>query len=103
LILPRLYLNDVKVNQSRTSDITIPPTGLVTFESGQSVVGSVFQKKDGKLVWLHQFDPLKRYTQLVFQPGEYVVIYRYETANSSTYTIEKSFTVKPQDQYTLHL
>lgn len=103
LVLPRIYMDDVTINQSRSTQITIPPTGIIAFENRQAIVGGIFYKKDGKLEWVYQFDSEKKYTQLVFQPGDYVIIYRYESSNTSAYTIEKPFTVNPLDQYTINL
>ncbi|MFN3918146.1 MAG: vWA domain-containing protein [Flavobacteriales bacterium] len=103
MILPALIMDNVKINQSKLTNITIPHTGLITFENNKPIVGDIFYKKDGKLEWVYKFDSEKSFNQLVFQPGDFIIIYRQENANTSVYTVEKAFTVKPGDQYIINL
>lgn len=94
LTLPRLYFEDVKVNQSDYTYVDIPGSGLLKYTSSKNIVGQIFVVSDeSKDEWVCDLDPAKLTDQFYLQPGFYKLVYRVKTAVSTDYTIVKPFQI----------
>ena len=51
LTLPRTYIEDVSIAQSRTTTVEIPQAGLVSIGMSSKGYGSVFQMKGEEMVF----------------------------------------------------
>ena len=93
LTLPRIYLTDVEIGQSKTTTIQIPTPGLATLISNSTGFGSVYLEKDNKLDLIYTLSQNSVKENLVLQPGSYRVLFRPRNSTMSIYTVEKRFTV----------
>lgn len=94
LTLPRIYQNDVNVQQSEYTYVDIPGSGLLKYTSAKAIVGQIFVVREGeKDAWVCDLDPLKTTDQYYLQPGNYKIVYRLKTAVSTDYTLVKSFQI----------
>lgn len=100
LTLPRIYLNDLKVEQSQTKTIEVANAGMVLIRSLEAGDGCILVKRNNKLEWVCN---LNSQTQQTFylQPGQYVGTWRARSLKGSIYTIEKSFSVSSDNQTTV--
>jgi Ca-activated chloride channel family protein len=94
LTLPRTYIKDVTIAQSRTTTVEIPQAGIVSIGSTSKGYGSIFKQEADELVWVCNLSEVTTRESIVLQPGSYKVIYRPINARQSIYTKEESFTIQ---------
>jgi Ca-activated chloride channel family protein len=94
LTLPRIYFDNVKIEQSTNNYLSIPGSGLMKYTAYKAIVGQVFVKdKSGEFVWVCDLPNDISKGQFFLQPGNYKVVYRQKTAVSTDYTQTKQFMV----------
>ncbi len=93
LTLPRINLEGVSIDQSKTTTIEIPQPGLVSFVSNSTGYGSIYAFEKGKLKWVENLDDTQTKETFIMQPGEYKVVYRPKASRESVYTVEKLFKI----------
>ena len=87
LTLPRIYHNDVKIDQDLYTYIDIPGSGLLMYSSTKHIVGQIFLVEDGqKDEWVCDLDPTKLSEEFFLQPGNYKIVYRQKSVVSTDYT-----------------
>jgi len=94
LCLPRLYIKDVDIAQSSTTNVEIPQPGIAVLQMSANGYGSVYQEDNNKLKWIYNLPENTSQETLILQPGKYRVVFRTKFTNRSAYTVEKSFIVK---------
>jgi Ca-activated chloride channel homolog len=94
LTLPRIYQNDVKINQSLYTYIDIAGSGLFKYTATKAIVGQIFVVRDGqKDEWVCDLDPSKLSEEFYLQPGNYKLVYRMKSAVDTDYTLVKTFMI----------
>ncbi|MCG8699120.1 MAG: VWA domain-containing protein [Bacteroidales bacterium] len=94
-ILPRLYIDDVKVNQSTTTTVKIPRPGILNLIKGAPGYGSMYLRKaKNDEVWIYNLDNKSKHETLILQPGDYRIVFRAVNAKQTLYTVNKLFTIK---------
>ncbi|MBX7094230.1 MAG: VWA domain-containing protein [Flavobacteriales bacterium] len=93
LTLPRIYMTDVKVNQSATTKIEIPLAGTLDLNTPIGGYGAIFQLENGKTNWVCDIKDEFSRQSFNLQPGKYKVVYRNRKTSKTVYTTEKSFTI----------
>lgn len=94
LTLPRIYINDVKINQSKTTPITIPQNGTLEISKGAGPC-AIFQIKDGQNNWVCNINEEAGFLAYKLQPGKYRVVFRSEKSMNTAHTIEKEIKIAP--------
>jgi Ca-activated chloride channel homolog len=93
--LPRLYINNVKIDQSTVTTITIPRPGILNMIKGAPGYGSIYLMKSKKQEdWVCNLDPEIKNETLILQPGTYRVVFRAQNAKQVLYTINRTFDIK---------
>ena len=94
LTLPRIYYDQIQIEQSANKYINIPGSGLMKYTAYKVIVGQVFVKTEsGEFVWVCDLPENISKGQFFLQPGKYKVVYRQKTAVSTDYTQTKEFMV----------
>jgi Ca-activated chloride channel homolog len=93
LTLPRIYLEGVSIDQSKTTTIEIPQPGMVSFITSSPGYGSIYSNDKGRLKWIANLDDTQTKETFVMQPGDYRVVYRPKASRESVYTVEKNFRI----------
>lgn len=93
LTLPRMYVENVDISQSKTTTIEIPKPGIVTVLTNSPGFGSIYVEENNQLKWIYSLDENSTKESLVLQPGKYRVIFRSKNSRESIYTIDKMFRV----------
>lgn len=93
LTLPRIYLNDVRIDQSKTTTVQIPRPGIVTLVTSGQGFGSIYLSNDKELKFVCNLDENLTRESAILQPGRYKVVFRPKNSRESIYTIEKDFTI----------
>lgn len=93
LTLPRIYLEDVKVDQSTTTTVQIPRPGIITLVTNNQGFGSIYTYRKNELVWVCNLNENLTRETIILQPGKYHVVYRPKASRESIYTLEKDFSI----------
>ena len=94
LTLPRLIIEDIKVNQSTTTTVEIPLPGTLVLQYPSTGYGSLYVIRDGEPVWFYNLIATGNQEILRLLPGNYLVVYRARHHTRSFYTIEQYFTIE---------
>lgn len=93
LTLPRIYLANVEIEAGETTTISIPPAGVVNFQSSAPGIGTILRYEGNELEWVCDLDPKKSRQSYNLQPGNYRVVFRVTTSKQSLYSVVEEFTV----------
>ncbi|MFC2104519.1 VWA domain-containing protein [Bacteroidota bacterium] len=94
LSIPRVYIDNVKIDQSTTTNIEIPRPGIANFSLSSSGFGSIYVETTDTLKWVYNLDQKLTNQNIIIQPGNYRVVYRPKNTKQAIYTINKRFTIK---------
>ncbi len=93
LSIPRVYVENVKIEQSGTTNIEIPRPGIANFSLASSGYGSIYIETADTLKWIYNLDQKTTQQNIIMQPGNYRVVYRPKNTKQAIYTINKRFTI----------
>ena len=92
LTLPRTY-REVKISQSKLSNIDIIAAGQLIYSAQKNIVGQIFYERNpGQWEWVLDLKD-KPSDTFSLQPGSYKIVYREKEQRSSAYTKEKKFNI----------
>ncbi len=94
LTLPRLLIPDVVIQQSRSTPVSVPQSGVLNVIASAPGFGAVFQIDGSDMKWVIDLNPNETRNQFRLLPGEYKVIYRSASAHQTAFSIEKNITVQ---------
>lgn len=103
LTLPRIYLEDVTVSQSKTTTVQIPTPGIVTIQCNSPGYGTILLEEKNELKRVYSLAENTLKESVVLQPGSYRIIFRPKNSTSGLYTIEKSFKISSGSSISLPL
>jgi Ca-activated chloride channel homolog len=103
LSLPRIYMNNVDVGQSKTTLIQIPQAGMVSIFKPSEGTAQILLEDKNKLVWVCNLNDKATSESIVLQPGNYRIIYRPKNSKESIYTIERKFKIDAGGQVTVRV
>ncbi len=93
LTTPRIYINNVSVDQSKTTTVQIPTPGFVTIICNAPGYGDILLEDKNELKWVHRIALNSIKESVVLQPGNYRIVFRPKNSQSAIYTIEKTFRI----------
>lgn len=98
LTLPRIYITENEITQSKTKALEIPNAGMLQVKCLEAGDGCILLKQGGeKLDWVCNLNSQTVQT-FYLQPGNYIVTWRARSLKGSIYTIEKKFTISSDTQ-----
>jgi Ca-activated chloride channel family protein len=103
LTLPRIYMYNVDVGQSKTTLIQIPQAGVVSIFKPAEGTGQILLEEKNKLTWVSNLNASQLNENIVLQPGNYRIVFRTKTAHETIYTVERKFKVDPGGAVTVKL
>jgi Ca-activated chloride channel family protein len=103
LSLPRLYIQDVDISQSKTTTVQVPNPGIATIISNSPGYGSIYVEEGNSLKWIYNLSSENIRESLVMLPGKYRVVYRAKNAREAKYTVEKTFRITSGSSQTINL
>ncbi len=94
-VLPRIYVDNVKINQSTTTTIKIPRPGILNLLKPGPGYGSIYVRKSAKKEeWVTNINNRVKNETIVLQPGVYRVVFRAQNAKQTLYTVNKTVEIK---------
>lgn len=100
LTLPRIYLNDCKIEQSKSRSYEIPNAGQLNIRCLEAGDGCILVRRKDKLEWVCNLSAATLQT-FYLQPGDYVAAWRSKSLKGSIYTIERKFSITSDNQTTV--
>lgn len=101
--LPRIY-REVEIKEKQTTTIDIPASGTIELRSKTPAAGQVFVLRgENNYEWVCNLNSKSTNQKWNLQPGKYKLIYRGKNQYSSSYTTEKTFTIKSNNTIYLTL
>lgn len=97
LTLPRIFINQAGIEQSKTKTIEIPNAGVLQVKCLEAGDGSILLNRNGRLEWVCNLSAQTIQTYYL-QPGKYVATWRAKSLRGSIYTVEKKFTITSDNQ-----
>ncbi len=94
LTVPRIYVYNVSIDQSKTTNISIPQPGKLHLIGNTQYFGAIYQVKGNMLEWVIDMDATKKRQIITLQPGQYRLIYRDRNVKKTYLTIEKNFEIE---------
>jgi len=95
LTIPLIKLENVKIEQSKTTRIYIPKPGVANISFPAPGYGSLYKETTDTLEWVYNLNVDLQYQNLTLQPGSYKIVFRPKNSKQVTNTITKNFTIKP--------
>jgi len=95
LTIPLIKLENVKIEQSKTTRIYIPKPGVANISFPAPGYGSLYKETTDTLEWVYNLNVDLLYQNLTLQPGSYKIVFRPKNSKQVTNTITKNFTIKP--------
>ena len=86
LTLPRMYFEDVKIEQNTKTTYTIPTPGIANIILPSKGYGGLYLKKADKIELIYPIDAKKTQHKLTLLPGDYKVIFKSKNAKQYIYT-----------------
>lgn len=95
LTIPLIKLENVKIEQSKTTRINIPKPGVANISFPAPGYGSLYKETTDTLEWVYNLNVDLLYQNLTLLPGSYKIVFRPKNSKQVTNTITKNFTIKP--------
>jgi Ca-activated chloride channel family protein len=104
LTLPRIYISQNEIEQSKTRTIEIPNAGMLQVKCLEAGDGCILLKRGSaeKLEWVCNLNQQTIQTYYL-QPGNYVISWRSRSLKGSIYTIVKNVTITSDSQSIIEL
>ena len=103
LTLPVITVQDVTIEQDKTTTIEIPAPGYCTFIKGAELFGGIYINVNNTLTEIYEFQHSTMKETIALQPGKYKIIYRYKGNKSMLLTKEKELDILTGTTITLNL
>lgn len=103
LTLPRINVDNIKLTQSMLQSISIPNAGMVKISTGELGDGSIYLEEKTGLRWVANLSSKETIQTFYLQPGSYRVEFRPKSKKESAYTVEKRFTLQPDDSRNINM
>lgn len=102
LTLPRTYFKNVEIKQSIDKEITLESAGLLLVKCLEAGDGCILKETDNRREWVTNLTDKTKQT-FYLQPGNYILEWRSKSLKGSIYTLEKKFTIVPDQPLTVEL
>ena len=76
LTRPPIYLNNIEVQQSKTTTIDFPFPGTLKYNFAEPVFGAIFTQGENKWIKIYDISTSKKEESIALQPGSYQFVYR---------------------------
>jgi Ca-activated chloride channel family protein len=103
LTLPRITVRNVKIDQSKTTDVKIPAPGILTINKTFEAYGGIFIIEDKKMKKIYDLRLKDKQETLALQPGKYRIVYRSKSARTIHTTVDKEFEITSAGSLSLKL
>jgi Ca-activated chloride channel homolog len=94
LTMPRLRVDNIRIDQSTTTTIEIPAPGTLHIQYPSSGFGSLYVMRGNEPELFYNLNTTSNQEMLNLLPGRYLAVFRAKFHNRSFYTQERYFTIE---------
>lgn len=95
LTLPRTFFNNVKIEQSKSTNLSIDSPGILNIPESLPGYGSLYEiKKTGEQQWIANLEDENSKSSLPMQPGKYKIVFRSKKSQGSEFTFVHKFDIQ---------
>lgn len=103
LTLPRTLVKNVKIDQSKTTDVLIPAPGILTINKTFESYGGIFIVENNRMKKIYNLHLKDKQETIALQPGKYRLVYRSKNARTIHTSVDKEFEVQSGGSLSLKL
>ena len=103
LCLPRLYIPNVEINQSYTTQVKIPNPGIAVIQKHNPGYGSLYVLRNDNMEWIYNLREDDTQETILLQPGTYKIIFREKYEYQTIRSITKTFIIRSDANTTVDL
>lgn len=103
MTLPRLSLTNVKIDQSKTTEILIPAPGLLNLQKNSEMIGCILHSENGQLIKVCDLKTKDKVENIALQPGKYRLVYRPKSNRSIHTSVDKEIEITSGGSVSLKL
>jgi Ca-activated chloride channel family protein len=103
LTIPRIMLDDVRIDQSKTTDVIIPTPGILTINKSTDMVGAIFMIEKGAMNKIYELSSGQKQEVVAIQPGKYLILYRSKNSRTIHTSVEKEIEITSGGSLSLRL
>ncbi|MBK8658672.1 MAG: hypothetical protein IPN22_07310 [Bacteroidetes bacterium] len=103
LTLPRLEIKNIKIGQSKTTDVLIPAPGILTINKSFEAYGGIFMVENGAMKKIYDLHLKEKQETIAIQPGKYHIVYRSKNARTIHTSVDKEFEIQSGGSLSLKL
>lgn len=103
LTLPRTIVKNIKIDQSKTTEVQIPSPGILTLNKSFESYGGIFIIENGKMKKIYELHLKDKQETIAIQPGKYRVVYRSKNARTIHTSVDKEFEITSGGSLSLKL
>ena len=103
LTIPRTYITNVNIAESKTTTIKLPMPGVVSLQKNTTGYGSIFVADGNGIKKVYDLQSNTTIENVALQPGNYKVIYRAANNQHIVGSEEQNFTIVTGQYVNIHL
>lgn len=92
LSLPR-YIQNIQIDPSKTTSISIPPPGILNISSSSAGYGSLMMLEGTEWKWILDLSSETNRQSITMQPGHYRAVFRSKTSKNTEYSTTQKFSI----------
>jgi Ca-activated chloride channel homolog len=94
LTLPRMKVDNVRIDQSTTTTVEIPVPGTLVLQYPSAGYGSLYVMRGNEPEWFYNLSATGNQEMLMLLPGTYLAVFKAKHHSRSFYTQERYFTIE---------
>lgn len=95
LSLPRVYVRNVEIKQSHTTQVEIPQPGIAVIRLQAPGYGNILQETENGLRLVYSLREHVSNETIYLQPGSYRLVYRSRVSSNTAFSAERKFIIEP--------
>lgn len=103
LTLPVTSVKNVRIEQSKTTEVQIPAPGTLTINKTFDAYGAIFTVQNSSLVKIYDLHLQEKQETIAIQPGKYRLVYRSKNARTIHTSVDKEFEILSGGSLSLRL
>ena len=103
LTMPRIFLPNIRVDQSTITTVEIPRPGIAVIHKSVEGVGSLYVEDENGMRLIYNMNPTERSETIHLQPGNYRVVLRSRFIHRASATMDRTFTIESGKTTTVRL
>lgn len=101
--LPVTAVKNVRIEQSKTTEVQVPVPGTLTINKTFDAYGAIFAVQNNSMVKIYDLHIKEKQETIAIQPGKYRLVYRSKNARTIHTTVDKEFEIQSGGSLSLKL